>query len=163
MKTLELRMHRRWFLPSYTISKFYVENKELCESLEPPVRELKDLNNDGDFDDEGEGKIKNETAILANRYEVVLFYSPNFKMEVPLLLGVKGFSGIEIHPGRSAKDTHACIIPGDNLQTGKVFNTTGYVKLLVSKIREAKSRGMKTYITITEDEEAKRLKLQLKK
>ena len=60
---MELEVIRKYFKPTYTIGKFIVDMVKLCDTLEDPVRDLQDINHDGDFDDPGEGKIYGETAI----------------------------------------------------------------------------------------------------
>ena len=59
---MELFVFRKFFKETYTIGKFYVGDKFLTNTLEDKVRDLKDLNKDGDFTDQGEGKIYGETA-----------------------------------------------------------------------------------------------------
>ena len=76
---LELYIYRKHKLPNYTIGKFSADGKYLCDTCEDTVRELKDLNNDGDFDDPGEGKIYGRTAIPAGRYPVIVTDSPKLK------------------------------------------------------------------------------------
>jgi len=45
-------------------------------------------------------------------YDVHLDQSFHFKTVVPCLQNVKGFSGIEIHPGDFPRDTHGCTLVG---------------------------------------------------
>ena len=57
-------------------------------------------------------KVYGQTAIPYGKYEVVISYSNRFKKMLPLLIGVKGFEGIRIHPGNYASNTEGCLLPG---------------------------------------------------
>lgn len=57
-------------------------------------------------------KVPKKTAIPYGVYSVSLVYSQRFKRIVPLLSGVPGFAGIEIHVGNSSVDTEGCILVG---------------------------------------------------
>ena len=91
-------MYRRHKKMTYTIGRMYFADMR-CDTLEPPVRELLDLNGDGDFDDEGEGKVYGNTAIPLGKYQILMQYSPTFKRMMPYLQNVKGFSDVMIHSG----------------------------------------------------------------
>lgn len=145
MKTLELKVKRRWFADEYTIGTFFADGERICDTLEDKNR---DLNRDGDLNDKGEGKVYGETAIPFGRYEVVLNISPKFKRRLPRLLNVKHFEGILIHRGNTAKDTHGCIIVGENKVKGKVINSTFYEKKIVEICEQAVEEGKKIFITI---------------
>jgi hypothetical protein len=134
---MDLKQIRKFEGDKYTISDFYINEAKICNIMEDPVRVLIDKNKDGDFDDSGEGKIYGETAIPAGRYEVVITYSNRFRKYLPLLLNVPGYSGIRIHPGNSAVDTHGCLLPGVNDITGKVTQSTKYFTLIFDKISNA--------------------------
>lgn len=145
MKTLELKVKRRWFAEDYTIGTFFANEKRICDTIEDKNR---DLNRDGDLNDKGEAKVYGETAIPFGRYEVVLNISPKFKRRLPRLLNVKHFEGILIHRGNTAKDTHGCIIVGENKVKGKVINSTFYEKKIVEICEQAIEEGKKIFITI---------------
>jgi len=113
-----LKLVRRARRDNYTIGDFIIEAKKACDTLEDPVRILDDKNKDGDFDEPGEGKIYGNTAIPAGTYEVVVTMSARFRRELPLLLNVPGFSGVRIHSGNTAADTHGCILVGTNDAVG---------------------------------------------
>lgn len=57
-------------------------------------------------------KIPKRTAIPAGTYEIIITMSARFKRPLPLLLNVRGFSGIRIHPGNRDVDTEGCLLAG---------------------------------------------------
>lgn len=132
-----LTLYRTWRLPTYTIGRLFINTQFVCNTLEDPVRVLRDENGDGDFDDPGEGKIYGNTAIPAGTYKVTLTYSPKFKRTLPLLLRVPGFKGIMIHSGNSTEDTHGCILPGENKMKGRVLNSRTWEEFIVRQIQAA--------------------------
>jgi len=145
---MNLILFRPWKQSTYTIGKLFIEQTFICNTLEPPVRDLKDLNNDGDYGDPGEGKIYGHTAVPQGKYRITLTWSEKFKRILPLLNGVKGFDGVRIHPGNSIADTAACILPGENKEKGRVLNSAYYVRFLMEKISEALDRSERVFITI---------------
>ena len=62
---MNLYLYRKDHTPLFTMGRIYDGVEFLCSTLEDPVRELIDLNDDGDFNDPGEGKIYGQTAIPA--------------------------------------------------------------------------------------------------
>ena len=122
-----LLLKRRYLTEHYTIGNLYIDGVYLCDTIEDKVREGK--------------KVFGETAIPHEIYEVVLNESPKFKRELPLLLDVPGFTGIRIHRGNTAEDSHGCILPGENKKKGMVINSTGYEKEIVRKIKLAMWNG----------------------
>ena len=134
---MEIEVIRRHFKESYTIGRMFLDKEYFCETLEDPIRDLKDLNHDGDFNDPGEGKIYGETAIPCGRYQVIVSYSPKFKRRLPELLKVPGFEGIRIHAGTNAKHTEGCILIGENKQRGRLINSPYYVTSLIQRLEES--------------------------
>ena len=148
METVKLKLQRIAKKESYTIGKLYVNGEYFCDTLEDPIRNLVDNNNDGDFNDEGEGKIWGQTAILNGEYEILYTFSPKFKKLMPVLVGVKGFSGIRIHAGNSANDTHGCILCGKNKIKGGLVDSRITCDKLYTLIKSAKDANKKVIITI---------------
>lgn len=145
---MELKLKRIFKGDTYTIGKLFIDGEYFSDTLEDKVRDLKDLNHDGDFTDEGEGKIFGQTAIPPGKYQVVISYSPKFKKYLPAVLKVPGFIGIRIHNGSkiaTISNTEGCIIVGLNSVKGGLTESTKYMNLLISKL--SKSKG-KSYITI---------------
>jgi len=107
---MEITLINDIFGEDYTAGKIYIDGEYFCDTLEDKTR---DLNKDGDLNDEGEGKVYGETAIPYGIYEMILSWSPKFKKEMPLIIGVKHFEGIRIHSGNTVKDTLGCILVGE--------------------------------------------------
>ncbi len=150
---MEFEILRKWFRPKYTIGIMSYQKKngiwtKLCNTLEDVVRELVDKNNDGDFNDPGEGKVYGQTAIPYGRYRVILHYWAKYGKEYPMILGVPGFSGIYIHSGEDEEDTLGCPLVGENTRVGKLTNGRYWTSVIVDLIREADSAGEDCYITI---------------
>jgi len=145
---MELEVVRKWFKENYTIGKFTIDKVLFCSTLEDVVRDLHDINHDGDFTDQGEGKIYGETAIPYGRYEVIVSYSPKLKRRLPLLIDVPGFQGIRIHAGKDAKWTEGCILLGTNTKPGRLEDGPYFETSLVQKIDEAIAKNESVYITL---------------
>lgn len=148
MNVLELEILRKYFLPFYTIGGFYADMKRLCDVLEDPVRTLVDLNNDGDFNDEGEGKIYGQTAIPSGRYIVTVSMSPKLGRRLPMIHGVYGYVGIRIHGGENQYWTEGCPLVGENKKRGQLVNYDYWENYIVNLIDQATAEGKETYITI---------------
>lgn len=145
---MHLYLYRKAKNVTYTIGRLYDGIQRLCSTLEDPVRDLFDLNGDGDFNDTGEGKIYGETAIPAGTYEVKMLESPTFKRKMPYLQNVKGFTSIMIHPGVNEKNTRGCILVGDNRIRGELVNSRGWSDIINRMLTEAEARGEQNLITI---------------
>ena len=59
---MKLTLKRRYFAETYTIGTLFIDGVRFCDTLEDKNR---DDNRNGKFDN-GEQKVKNETAILRN-------------------------------------------------------------------------------------------------
>lgn len=128
-KTLELKVVRAWKKPTYTIGKFFVDGERLFESLEDKDR---GLTSDMPLAEIKKKKVYGETAIPTGRYRVKLTYSPKFRRILPEVLDVKGFSGIRIHAGNTAKDSLGCLLVGWNKKTGMVVDSRKALQKLMS-------------------------------
>lgn len=128
----------------YRISNLYIDDVYFCDVLEDTDRGLKQSMSSEEI---SKKKIKGQTAIPTGTYEVVITYSNRFKKQLPLLLNVKGFSGIRIHSGNTHKDTEGCLLVGVNKVVGKVLNSRETFNKLFKVLKERSSKG-KIYITI---------------
>ncbi len=145
---MKLSLIRKYFKDTYTIGKLLVDGKYECDTLEDKVRELHDINHDGDFNDSGEGKVYGETAIPCGTYRVTLAYSMKRRRYVPKLHDVPGFTNILIHSGNTSEDSSGCVLVGENKESGKVLNSRFREYLLTQKIRNAIMNKQEVWITI---------------
>jgi len=106
---MELKLKRTHLNSTYTLGELFIDGKQFCYTVEDVVR---DKNNDGDLKDEGETKVYGETAIPKGNYKVIISMSNRFKKYMPEVLNVPEFTGIRIHAGNTAIDSHGCIIVG---------------------------------------------------
>lgn len=100
---MELRVVRRYYAPDCTIGRILVDGQFECYTLEDGIRT---------------NKVVGETAIPEGRYPVKITYSSAFRRELPLVEGVRNFTGIRIHSGNSKKDTLGCILVGQSWTPG---------------------------------------------
>ena len=148
---MTLYLYRKDHAPLYTMGRIYDGVEFLCSTLEDPVRELIDLNDDGDFNDAGEGKIYGQTAIPADEYELKMKMSPTFKRPMPYLQNVKGFTSVMIHPLTDATKTRGCIGVGECRIKGRLINSRAWSDILNKRLTEAEERGERNFIRISED------------
>lgn len=152
---MELTLKRVALRDTYTIGKLYVNGQYFCDTCEDKVR---DLNKDGDLNDQGEGKVYAKTAIPYGRYEITLkVKSPKFSQRaaynwcsgyLPRLIGVKHFEGVLIHAGNTAVDSAGCILVGENDVVGKVVNSMNTLKKLYPVLKEASDKRERIWISI---------------
>lgn len=121
---MRIRIERRWPKSTYIIGRIYIDGEFFCNSLELPYR-----NNQNSI-----------SSIPTGTYEVINSYSAKFKRVLPLVLDVPGRSGIRFHRGNYPRDSHGCIICGENTKVGCVYNSTQYEQELVRRIDLATSR-----------------------
>ena len=117
-----------------TIGELFIDGEFFCYTLEDEVR----------ADDV---KVHGETAIPTGEYDVKVTMSPRFKRMMPLIFNtpdfrvVKGdvsFSGVRLHGGNTAKDSHGCPLVAFNTDGVKVWGTAE--KPLTAKLLEAQGR-----------------------
>lgn len=112
---------------SCTIGELSVDGVFECYTLEDVVRP------DG-------VKIPGETAIPPGCYDVDITHSPRFGCDLPLLVDVKNFSWVRIHPGNDAGDTEGCILVGQTRQPGFVGGSRKAFAALFVQLRDAAAR-----------------------
>jgi len=111
-----------------------IDDKHECFTLEDIVRPV---------------KIKNETAIPAGSYNVLITHSERFGRDMPLLENVPGYEGVRIHWGNTAKDTEGCILVGTTKDTDFIGHSRDEFASLFDKLKTAIGKGEKVTITIT--------------
>lgn len=139
---MDLKLKRIFRGDKYTIGHLYIDGNYYCDVLEDTDR---GLSNDMSEEEIKRIKIYGKTAIPTGRYKIGVTYSPKFKRYLPILLNVKGFSGIRIHSGNSAEDTLGCLLVGFNKEKGKVLNSRVTSDKLTALLRNTKEE---IYITI---------------
>lgn len=117
---MEIKLVRIAFKDTYTIGKLYVDGTYFCDVLEDNDRGLDSSMTESEI---LKRKVKGQTAIPTGHYKIDITYSPKYKRMMPILLDVKGFSGIRIHSGNTAKDTEGCLIVGKNKKVGMVLES----------------------------------------
>ena len=152
---MELFLERKYKKNKYTVGNLYINNKFFSNTIED-----KDRNHNSNMAKEQIKGIKvyGETAIPTGTYIIDMnTISPKFKDrswakpyggKIPRLLDVKGFSGVLMHPGNSAKDSSACILIGLNTKVGMITNSTEYFHKLMKILLESKLKGENITITI---------------
>ena len=124
---MNLKLVRKYRKETYTIGKLYVDGVYFCDVIEDKDRGLDDSMVLADIMVK---KKYGETAIPYGTYKVEINYSPKYKKLMPQIMNVKGFGGIRIHSGNTAKDTLGCLIVGKNTVKGMVTESrTTYNKL----------------------------------
>ena len=142
--------------PEYTHSEFFIKdsqgNRDLdfCHIIEDTVR---DVNGDGDLDDEGEGKVYGKTAIPYTKKGQVyhgqvrispkrkrLFEAgkiPEHRIWIPYLDNVPHFKFIQMHAGTDETDSLGCPIVGFKWNgKNKVWESRKAEEALVKLIKE---------------------------
>jgi len=140
---MKLELKRLKFGEDYTIGRLSLDGRFLCYTLEDKVREVigEPVSN---------WKVQNQTAIPVGVYPVIITMSARFKVRLPLLMDVPGFSGIRIHTGNSSKDTEGCILVGvkDDNNEGKVLMSRVTFDGVFGRIEKALLRSEKVTIEI---------------
>lgn len=132
---MKLKLVRKYRKETYTIGKLYVDGVYLCDTIEDRDRGLDDSMSLADIMVK---KRYGETAIPYGVYKVEITYSPKYKRLMPEIKNVKGFSGIRIHSGNTAKDTLGCLIVGKNTQVGMVTESRKTYNKLFALLKDAK-------------------------
>ena len=130
---IKLRLERRYKGSKYTIGKLFINDEYFCDTIEDIDRGLKSSMS---VEYIKKKKVYAETAIPTGTYKIEMTYSSKFKRILPLLVDVKGFSGIRIHRGNTEKDSSGCIVIGENKVKGRVINSTPYEVVLVKRLLE---------------------------
>jgi len=150
---MNILLDRKYKKDTYTISNVYINGKWFCNAIEDKDRNLDDAMPLADI---RRKKIYGETAIPRGTYKVDMdtispkyakknvAYTRPYGHKMPRLKNVKGFEGILIHSGNTAKDSFGCIIVGENKAKGKVINSQATWKRLMDTLLKDKDN-----ITIT--------------
>lgn len=112
---------------TYTIGRLYVNGEYVCDTCEDKDRGLTQSMTESEIK---RIKVYGQTAIPIGEYEIVQSvafkgkaWSKKYGCKMPLIKGVKGYSGVYIHCGNSADDSLGCPLVGENKVVGKVINS----------------------------------------
>lgn len=133
---MKIKLVRIAFKETYTIGKLYVDGVYVCDTIEDTDRGLDDSMTVSEI---LKRKIKGQTAIPTGHYIIEITYSPKYKRMMPLLLGVKGYSGIRIHSGNTPKDTEGCLLVGKNTKVGMVTDSRNTYQRLFGMMQGEKN------------------------
>lgn len=90
-----------------------------------------------------EQKLSLKGCISAGKYKVNTSFSARFRRILPILVGVRGFEGIRIHAGNTARDTLGCICVGYSRVDYGIANSGLAVDNLIELMRkDVKARGV---------------------
>jgi hypothetical protein len=142
---MELYLKRDTFTDISTTGKLLIDGQFECFILEDKDRGLTDSMPLAEI---VATKVYGKTAIPYGRYEIDWTMSARFKVFMPILLNVKGYSGIRIHKGNSEIDSLGCLLCGRKRANNVITESTAATNLLYTKIQTAKSRREKIFITI---------------
>jgi len=117
---MTLRLLREPSRDGATLGALYVDSVWFCWTLEDVVRDV---------------KIPHETAIPFGVYPVTLSLSARFKIELPEVLNVPGFTGIRIHAGNTNKDTDGCVLVGLGRGHAEIYRSRMALEGLLAQLR----------------------------
>jgi hypothetical protein len=152
---MEIKVQRLWKKSNYTIGKLFINGEYICNTLEDADRGLKDSMEESEIYSK---KVYGETAIPTGKYNITLsVVSPKFKDrswakpysgKLPRLVNVKGFEGVLIHVGNTAKDSLGCILVGHNTIKGSLTDSSKCFQKIMTKLLHAKTLGENISIEI---------------
>jgi hypothetical protein len=142
---MELQLKREIFTDESTIGTLTIDGKFECYILEDKDR---GINNTLTLEQIMRVKVYGKTAIPYGRYEVDWTMSARFKVMMPILLNVVGWSGIRIHKGNTEIDSLGCLLCGTRKLSNRITESTSATNKLYAKIEAAKKQGQRIYITI---------------
>lgn len=126
-----IKIVRDVFTSVSTLGKLYIDEKLVCETLEPAVNE-----NRVGLD-----------AVPTGEYLCEVSYSPSFKRDTVELLNVPNRSQILIHSGNFPRDTRGCIIVAARRTAD--YTVWGDSKILEKKITDKVRENEGTTVLIT--------------
>lgn len=120
---VQIEVIRKLKLNDCQLGQMLIDGEHFAYTLEDVTRDV---------------KVYGETAIPTGEYDVIVDHSAHFNKELPHILNVKGFDGVRIHGGNSAKDTLGCILIGKDQYPAmhKIANCAGVVVDLTDRIKK---------------------------
>ena len=142
---MELQLKREIFTEQSTIGTLTIDGVFECYILEDKDR---GINNTLSLEQIMRVKVYGKTCIPYGRYEIDWTMSARFKVMMPILLNVVGWSGIRIHKGNTEIDSLGCLLCGTRKKSNMITESTLATKNLYAKIESAKKQGQRIYINI---------------
>jgi Family of unknown function (DUF5675) len=113
---MNITVLRDLFTDNSVSSEVLLDGNHFCFGLEPPNRPIR------------------PSCIPSGTYNVVISESQHFGMLVPCVTGVEGHTGIEIHPGNWPRDTHGCLLVGEERAPDDVTQSRAAFEQLMAKL-----------------------------
>jgi hypothetical protein len=117
-----LTLNRHPSGPESTIGDLLVNDEFLCHTLEDVIRAV---------------KIPGQTAIPAGTYRVEITWSPRFKRDLPLVVGVPNYTGVRFHALNRASETDGCIGVGEWTGGEEIHNSAKALEALMDVLNVA--------------------------
>lgn len=128
---LKLHLKRRIMTEHFTIGALFANGDFVCHTLEPSIYAV------------------SHPAIQEGVYGVRMYPSTKFKGMRPILIGVKGRSGILIHEGNLPSHTQGCILVGIWNGRGMVEKSRDKLAVVQDMIEHAISRSEDVQIVVS--------------
>jgi len=129
---IDLTLNRLIKTGKYTEGKLYINGVYFCDTIEPYDSNL--TQDDAVNVIESEKKL-HKICIPSGKYKVILNYSARFKRILPLLVGVKGFTGIRIHVGNTVENSEGCILVGRKNKDGFIVKSSLTLNSLIDTLK----------------------------
>ena len=134
---MKLTLKRKIFTKDSTTGELFIDDVFECFTLEDIDR---GLTSTMPMDEIEKTKVHATTAIPYGDYEIVITFSNRFKCLMPLLIDVKGFSGVRVHTGNRSTDTEGCILVGKTKGLDFIVNSREEYAILFKKLSEAAAK-----------------------
>ena len=128
---------------SFTPGVLYFNNVRLCVTCEDEDRRL-----ETSLEDVASRKVYGKTAIPRGKYKLITSFSNRFQRVLPEVLNVPGFTGIRIHGGNKAEDSHGCILVGKVRTATGIAQCADMVNRVVEEIDDAQELGIETWLEV---------------
>lgn len=122
-----------------TLGRVYLDNVFFCQSCEDEDRFL-----EGGVTEKQDGR----TAIPRGRYRLTTSFSQRFQRVLPLVLDVPGFTGVRIHGGNRAEDSHGCILVGKVRTATGIAQCADTVQRIIEQIDGGAELGIETWLEV---------------
>ncbi|MFA7290893.1 MAG: DUF5675 family protein [Rhodocyclaceae bacterium] len=139
MNILDLTLQREILDEEFTLGRLYVANVHFGYTCEDADRQLETF---------PERKVHGSSAIPRGRYRLTASLSNRFGRDMPILVGVPGFSGVRIHGGNGPADTEGCPLLGRVRTPRGVANCAERNTALLKLINDTEEAGNECWLTV---------------